>query len=126
MKLLLDTHVLIWAARAPELLSPLVQTLLTDRDNELLVSAVVAYEIELKRDRDPGIAALPAQLTPILQQMDMNWLPLTDRHAVLAGRLPRIHGDPFDRFMIAQARIEDATLVTKDQRIPSYGIPTIW
>ncbi|WGM37754.1 type II toxin-antitoxin system VapC family toxin [Caulobacter sp. NIBR1757] len=126
MKLLLDTHVLIWAARAPELLSPLVQNLLADRKNELLVSAVVAYEIELKRDRDRDIAALPAQLTPILQQMDMNWLPLTDRHAVLAGRLPRIHRDPFDRFMIAQARIEDATLVTRDRKIPSYGIPTIW
>ena len=56
----------------------------------------------------------------------MDWLPLTDRHAALAGAMPRIHGDPFDRFMIAQAKIEGAALVTKDRTVPAYGIPTFW
>ena len=126
MRLLLDTHVLIWAVRAPDLLTDRVLGLLEDQNNELLVSVVSAYEIEFKRDRDPDLAVMPPQLTALLRQMDMNWLSLTERHAVLAGKLPRLHGDPFDRFMIAQARIEEATLVTKDRVIPKYGIPTIW
>ena len=124
MRLLLDTHVLIWAVRAPDLLTDRVLGLLEDQNNELLVSVVSAYEIEFKRD--PDLAVMPPQLTALLRQMDMNWLSLTERHAVLAGKLPRLHGDPFDRFMIAQARIEEATLVTKDRVIPKYGIPTIW
>ncbi|MDO9336131.1 MAG: type II toxin-antitoxin system VapC family toxin [Caulobacter sp.] len=126
MRLLLDTHVLIWAARDPGRLSERVRDLLQDPGNDLFVSVVAAYEIEFKRDRDPDVSALPAQLTPILQQMDMEWLLLTNRHAALAGKLPRIHGDPFDRFIIAQAKIEEAGLVTKDAKIAAYGIPTIW
>lgn len=125
MKLLVDTHVLVWAALDPGRLSERAMALLRDRDNPLLVSVVSAYEIEQKRSRDVVLSRLP-EPGVVLAGLDMEWLALSASHAALAGRLPRLHGDPFDRLIVAQAILENATILTRDAVIPTYGVPVLW
>lgn len=126
MKCLIDTHVLIWALRDPDLLSSAAHRLLTDRDNQILVSAGAAYEIEFKRPRSADIRELPADLDAGVRGLGFEWLTITSEHALFAGRLPRLHGDPFDRLIVAQALIERATLVSRDGVLAPYGAPMIW
>ena len=95
-------------------------------ENELLLSAATAYEIEYKRDREPALGRMPADLERALTGQGFVWLPVTPAHAGAAGRLPRHHGDPFDRILIAQAVAEGAALVSADQRIPTYGAEVVW
>ena len=126
MKLILDTHAFIWAAIEPGRLSARVADLLMDRSNTVLVSAASAYEIEFKRSRDEQLMGLPLNLRIAVEMMDFAWLPVGPDHAIAAGRLPRLHGDPFDRILVAQALSEHAALVTLDSRLPPYGATTLW
>ena len=126
MRFLLDTHALIWAAIEPRRLSARVRGLLEDRDNEILVSAVCGYEIAFKRDRDPALRSVPDDLEGDVLARDFGWLAISAAHAIAAGRLPRLHGDPFDRLLVAQTLMEGAALITADTRISPYGAPTIW
>lgn len=126
MKLLLDTHALIWALGCSRRLPAKVIGLLEDPENMVLVSAACAYEIEFKRLRDVEIAALPTDIETAVQSLDFQWLAIDARHAVTAGRLERLHGDPFDRMIAAQAMVENATVVTRDPAVAAYGVPTIW
>src|SRR5271155_13001 len=114
MKVLLDTHAFVWAIARSHLLSKRAAGLIEDTGNIVLVSAVSAYEIEFKRPRDATLAALPADLDAAVVLQGFDWLPLSPAHAVAAGRLPRLAGDPFDRFLAAQALAENATLLTRD------------
>jgi PIN domain nuclease of toxin-antitoxin system len=125
MKYLLDTHVLIWALKDSALVPPKVRRLLVDRANQVLVSAVSAYEIEYKRPRSEDLQNLPADLNDGVASLEFEWLPLTYEHAVLAGRLPRLHRDPFDRLIVAQALTEQATIVTSDSWVAAYGAPVV-
>jgi PIN domain nuclease of toxin-antitoxin system len=61
-----------------------------------------------------------------VRQLDFAWLPVDVRHAVAAGRLPRQHGDPFDRLIAAQGLVENATVITRDPQLVAYGVPTLW
>lgn len=126
MKLLIDTHVLIWALSDSRRLSRQAAGLLTDGSNEALVSAGSAYEIEFKRSRSEELARLPADLHDAAEAVGLSWLPISPAHAVMAGRLPRLHGDPFDRIIVAQALMENATVLTCDALIAPYGVPTLW
>ncbi len=126
MKLLIDTHVLIWALQNTAQLPSRVITLLADGTNEVLVSAGSAYEIEFKRARSQELTGLPADLEAAAEAMGFDWLPVSPAHAVMAGRLPRIHGDPFDRIIVAQALTENATIVSRDPFIEPYGVPVLW
>ena len=126
MNLLLDTHAFVWAIAKSHLLSPRAASLISDSANVVLVSVVSAYEIEFKRRRDPDLAALPADLDEIIRLQRFQWLPLQASHAMAAGRLPRLHGDPFDRMLAAQALIERATLLTRDPLVAAYGAVTAW
>ena len=110
----------------PERLSARVAALLVDNNNEITVSAVTAYELEFKRTRDPEMARLPADLNEAVEGQRFAWLPISHEHATLAGRLPRLHGDPFDRLLIAQSMLENATIVSVDRWFPAYGAPVIW
>lgn len=126
MRLLLDTHAFVWMALAPERLSARAAAAVSDRENEILLSAASIYEIEFKRDRDPGLRNLPHDLVAAATDQDLRWLSISPLHARAAGRLPRLHGDPFDRVLIAQAVQEGAQLVTLDGRIAAYDVPILW
>lgn len=126
MKLLLDTHALIWALARSSRLPDRVAVLLRDRSNEIWVSAVSGYEIEFKRPRSPEIASLPSDIEGAASDIGFQWLSVQAKHAIGAGQLPTLHRDPFDRLLIAQAFTESASLVTRDPWIAPYGVPTLW
>jgi PIN domain nuclease of toxin-antitoxin system len=126
MRLLIDTHVFVWATVQPDLLSSRAKALLADLENEVLLSAISAYEIEYKRERDPILQRIPSDLEIALAAQDIGWLLLRPEHASEAGKLPRHHGDPFDRLIIAQAILENTAIVTADRWFPAYGVSVIW
>ncbi len=122
MRLLLDTHVLIWAASAPERLSARARGAIVDAD-ERCVSVVSAWEYEAKRAGHPGRTAKPFD-----QLMVGDFLPLDFAFAAFrhAASLPPIHADPFDRMLIAQAIEHDLTIITADKNIRRYPVATLW
>jgi PIN domain nuclease of toxin-antitoxin system len=126
MKVLLDTHAFIWAVARSRLLSPRAARLIRDPANIIQVSAVSAYEIEFKRLRDPVLAELPTDLDEVVTVHRFEWLALRAEHAMVAGRLPRLHGDPFDRMLAAQALVERATVITRDPLVAAYGAVVLW
>ena len=97
-----------------------------NRANAILLSAISVYEIEFKRDRDPVLANLPRNLADAALERGFSLLSITPAHAARAGQLPRLHGDPFDRLLIAQSFEEGAALVTADRAIMAYGATTLW
>ena len=124
MKLLLDTHLLLWAAGQPERLSNVVRALLDDPRSELLFSAASLWEISIKR----GLGRDDFQVDPRLLRrglLDNGWreLPITGEHAVSLDGLPPIHKDPFDRILVAQALVEGITLLTTDPWVAQYPGP---
>ena len=124
MKLLLDTHVLLWAAGLPAQLPPGARALLEDPDNELLFSAASLWEITIKRSLGRADFQVDAR---VLRRglLDNGYLelPITSEHTVFIDSLPAIHKDPFDRILIAQATVEGITLLTADTLIAQYPGP---
>ena len=120
MNLLLDTHVLLWAFADPDRITPRVREAIVDPRNLVAVSAVTIWEVEIKRalgklTAPPGLAALCAE-------RGFDELSVTHEHAEVAGRLPLHHSDPFDRVLIAQARVEQFDLVTSDGVFDQYDV----
>ena len=126
MKLLLDTHVFVWAATQPAQLSMMASRALLDPENEIFVSAVSAYEIEYKRDRDALLQLMPDELDDAVRLQGLAWLPMAAAHGVVAARLAPHHRDPRDRILVAQAMIESLHLVTIDHKLSAYGVPILW
>ena len=122
-RLLLDTDVLLWSLAEPSKLSTRAREALEDAHNDVFVSAVTAWEISVKRAK--GRLTAPDNLSEVIEKRGFTHLPLAFHHAEQAGSLPSHHRDPFDRFLIAQAQIEGLVLVTRDARIPLYGIRTM-
>ena len=126
MKLLLDTHVLLWAAGSPEQLSPEARAMLEDPDNALLFSAASLWEIAIKRSLGRADFKVDARvLRRGLQDNGYQELPITSEHAVFIDSLPPIHKDPFDRILVAQATVEGITLLTTDTLIAQYPGPIL-
>ena len=127
MNLLLGSHVLIWLDMDSSRLSRTVIDHLTDPTNRLLLSAASVWEIAIKMQL--GKLTLTDTLETVLaQQVAVNgfhMLDITAAHGMTAGFLPRLHKDPFDRLLVAQARIENAVLLTDDGLISQYGVPTL-
>ncbi len=123
MRLLLDTHVLLWSLTEPQKLSRRTRDALEDPQNEVFASSVSGWEIAVKRAL--GKLNAPDNLEAGVKEQDFAPLNLTFRHAEQAGALPPHHGDPFDRMLIAQAQVEGLIVVTRDARIPLYGIRTM-
>jgi PIN domain nuclease of toxin-antitoxin system len=121
VRLLLDTHLLIWAVTWPDRLQPrLHETILSPR-NTILISAASAWEIAIKRAL--GRLTFPLErLDAVLEEAGFSHLPITATHAVEAGSLPRHHADPFDRMLVAQARTEDLLLASDDPRVAAYPV----
>src|SRR5579863_5512581 len=124
MKLLLDTHLLLWAAGHPERLSAAARALLDDPHSELLFSSASLWEISIKRGlgRD-DFRVDPRLLRRGLLDNGYGELPITSEHAVSTDHLPELHKDPFDRILIAQANVEGITLLTDDRRVAAYPGP---
>lgn len=122
MRLLLDTHLLIWVGGADGKLPPAARRLLGDSHNELVFSAASIWEIALKGQRSSfGVDA--ADLRRELLDNGYTELPVTGDHAAATAALPAIHRDPFDRLLLAQAVVEGMTLVTSDATLGSYPGP---
>lgn len=124
MKLLLDSHLLLWAAGAPDRLPAAARALFEDPEHELCFSAASLWEIAIKR----GLGRSDFQVDPrVLRRalLDNGYieLPITSEHAVAIDALPPIHKDPFDRILVAQALVEGITLVTTDEFVAQYSGP---
>jgi len=124
MKLLLDSHLLLWAAGSPERLPVAARSLLEDPDNELMFSAASLWEIAIKRGLGRNDFQVDARvLRRGLLDNGYSELPVTSEHAVAIDALPPIHRDPFDRILITQAQLEGITLVTADATVAQYAGP---
>jgi PIN domain nuclease of toxin-antitoxin system len=121
MRLLLDTHVVLWWLTDDPTMQDEVKDHI-DTELDVFISAATLWEISIKASIGKlGPADLPEQiLTTGLRE-----LPITSMHGIAAGGLPTIHRDPFDRMLIAQARTEGLTLVTRDQYIPKYDVAVL-
>ena len=124
VKLLLDTHLLLWAAGQPEKLSATARTLLETPDNALCFSAASLWEVAIKR----GLGRNDFQVDPRLLRRGLldngyDELPITSQHAVAIDGLPALHKDPFDRILVAQAMVEGITLLTSDPMVARYPGP---
>lgn len=122
-RLLLDTHAFLWWLSDVPQLSRLAHDGIADPRNEVLVSAITGWEIAVKRAK--GRITAPDNLGTMVTERGFTHLPLTFQHAEQAGRLPMHHRDPFDRFLVAQAQTERLVLVTRDERIGLYDVPTL-
>lgn len=124
MKLLLDTHILLWAAGFPDRLSAPARKLFEDPDNELVFSAASLWEIAIKSGLGREDFSANARLVR-RGLLDNGYieLPIASEHAVEIDALPPIHKDPFDRILIAQAMVEGITLITVDEIVARYPGP---
>ncbi len=124
MNLLLDTHVLLWAAGTPGRLPDDVRALLEDQEARLFFSAASVWEVAIKRGLGrPDFRVDPRVLRRGLLENGYAELPVTGAHAVAVDLLPPLHKDPFDRLLIAQAQVEGLTLLTGDERVARYPGP---
>jgi PIN domain nuclease of toxin-antitoxin system len=119
VRLLLDTHALLWWL-ADEALTAQARDAIADPANLVVVSAASAWEISIKKAL--GKLAAPDDLEQQLQAGGLAPLPISIAHGVAAGQLPRHHEDPFDRMLIAQAFAEGLTIMTRDKRFDDYGV----
>ncbi|MBO9560498.1 MAG: type II toxin-antitoxin system VapC family toxin [Caulobacter sp.] len=126
MKLLIDTHVLIWWWTDVDRLSATAVDLLSDPGVEVQVSTVSAYEIELKRPRDPLLQRLPADLLAAVSEEGFAWRDVAPADAIVAGRLPLHHRDPWDRLLVAQAINDDVAVLSRDATLGAYGATLRW
>ena len=124
MKLLLDTHLLLWAAGQPGQFSAAARRLLDDPENELMFSSASLWEVAIKRGlgRD-DFRVDPRLLRRGLLDNGYSELPVTSEHAVAVEGLPPFHKDPFDRMLVAQATVEGIALLTADPLVAQYPGP---
>ena len=121
MKLLLDTHIILWVAGQPEKLSESARTLLTSSKNMLFFSAASIWEIVIKLSLGKkDFKVDPYRLRKMLIVHGYNELPVTAEHALKVNSLPLLHKDPFDRLLLAQARAEGMLLLTVDTSVSQY------
>jgi PIN domain nuclease of toxin-antitoxin system len=124
VKLLLDTHLLLWAAGEPKRLSRLARGLIDNPDNEIFFSPVSLWEVVIKRGlRRPDFKVDARVLRRGLLDNGYGELPIVSAHVVAIGSLPSIHKDPFDRALVAQATVEGITLLTADSQLSQYPGP---
>ena len=122
MRLLLDTHLLLWAMAASRKLPKAVKSQLLDPNNEVYYSAASLWEVAIKHDlRRKDFRIDPDSLLAALRASGFLELPITAAHAVAVTRLPPVHKDPFDRLLVAQGMSEPMVLLTNDAVLAGYG-----
>jgi PIN domain nuclease of toxin-antitoxin system len=123
MRVLLDTHILIWGLCEPDRLNDKTKELLTNIDNIIFVSIASLWELQIKKSLNK--ITLPDDFTSQLQENGYELLNITHEHISKLDTIPMIHRDPFDRMLISQCIYESIPLVTKDTEIIKYNIQTI-
>jgi PIN domain nuclease of toxin-antitoxin system len=128
VRLLLDTHALLWWFEGNAVLSPKAVVAMEDGTNEIFVSAVSGWEIatKLRLGRLPFAELLTDNLVDYVQQQGFGQISVTLHHAQRAGSLPEVHKDPFDRMLIAQALTENCALVSNERLFDRYGVERFW
>jgi PIN domain nuclease of toxin-antitoxin system len=124
LRLLLDTHTLLFWLKGSPRLSPVAQAALSDEANRIMVSAATVWEIAIKVKI--GKLRAPADLVDRLIEQQFELLSITCAHGQRAGALPLHHRDPFDRMLIAQAQAEGIPIVSNEGIFDSYGVQRIW
>jgi PIN domain nuclease of toxin-antitoxin system len=124
MRLLPDTHATLWLLGGDERLSRRAERLLKDASNEVLLSAAVVWEVAVKRSL--GKLDAPDGFADLLLDAGAEPLAVSLEHAEAVAELPWHHRDPFDRMLVAQADLEQAVLVTADERLHAYGVRVAW
>jgi PIN domain nuclease of toxin-antitoxin system len=128
MRLLLDTHALLFWVYEPARLGSAALRALADRENSVFWSVASSWEVAIK----VGLGKLeldgpPSEVIPTeLLRHGFTLLPIDHRHVLSVADLPRHHGDPFDRLLVAQAQAEGLLLVTADSRLAQYGVQVLW
>lgn len=121
MRVLIDTHLLLWAASDPDRLPAAARAELENLDNVLMFSAASIWEVTIKKGLGrTDFAVDPALLRRGLLDNAYEELPIASQHAVFVGQLPLLHKDPFDRILVAQSLVEGAALLTSDELVAQY------
>jgi len=128
LKLLLDTHALIWWLEGNEALSSRAREAIADESNSITVSAASAMEVATKfrMGKLPGAALLAQEFEAILAEQGFSELAISVHHARLAGEMNIPHKDPFDRFLIAQAQAEGMVLVSNETLFDAFAVNRLW
>lgn len=122
MRLLIDTHVLLWWLADDDRLPAGVREMVSTAP-DVRLSAASVWEIGIKRKI--GRLEVPEDYLDAVDAGEIDLLPITAQHAEIAGALPRHHDDPFDRMLVAQAKSDDLTLLTADRRLTDYDVPVL-
>lgn len=120
MRLLLDSHIAFWWALSPEKISQQTRNEITNPQNDVFISVISLWELGLKAAK--GKLKIPPNFGQLTQEHGIDSLSFNENHANYSISLPPIHGDPFDRALVAQSYQESFTLVTKDLILAEYGI----
>ncbi|MFM8301226.1 MAG: type II toxin-antitoxin system VapC family toxin [Gemmatimonadota bacterium] len=128
MRVLLDTHALLWWLAGDRQLSFKARRVIADSQHEVFVSAASAWEVTTKHrlGKLPMAGPLAVDFAHEVRRLGFTSLPITMEHAQVAGSLPNHHRDPFDRVLVAQARAERFALVSNEELFDGYGVPRIW
>ena len=125
MRLLLDTHALVWALSAPQQLPASLRRAIQAAENDVYASLASAWEIAIKT----ALGKLEFDLRSLERSLvatGIQPLDISLQHTVQVAELPRHHGDPFDRMLVAQAMCESMTLVSRDRALRRYGVKLLW
>lgn len=128
MRVLIDTHAFLWEVLDDQRLSTLAQETWDEPSNELLISAASLWEISIKVGSGKLAINRPVDefFDVEIARNGLKVLPITATHAARAGVLPRHHGDPFDRMLVAQSICEGVPILSIDALLDAYGVPRIW
>lgn len=128
MRILLDTHAIVWWLEGNTRLSSRVRTMIEKPSGDIFVSAASAWEIatKVRLKKLPGMLPYVGRLAEVFQTQGFVGLPVSTRHADHAGTLPGPHRDPFDRMLIAQAQLESIALVSNEKVFDIYGVKRLW
>ena len=128
MRVLLDTHALLWSAIDDKRLSERARSVIENLKTEVYVSAASAWEVttNVRLGKLPGAEGLASQFAENLRRMGFLELTITVEHAQRAGQLAGAHRDPFDRMLIAQSQAENLAIVSNEEIFDGYGVRRIW
>lgn len=124
MRLLIDSHAFLWWGEASSALGSAARSAIADPANEALISVAALWELTIKASS--GKLTLPADLETMAATLGFSVLPINFMHLRRLGLLPRVHRDPFDRMMIAQALAEGIPIITGDRAFAAYSVEIVW